>query len=91
MYCWPTQYKVYCSGLIINYFYKADAGPSGCAIWGSYGLGLLEYWDCGFESRLRHECIPPFFYVLLSCVRRGLKLESVTLYFRGTLVCLVFR
>jgi hypothetical protein len=28
--------------------------------------------DCGFESRLRHGCLSASFYVVLSCVGRGL-------------------
>jgi hypothetical protein len=28
--------------------------------------------DRGFESRLKHECLSSYFYVVLSCVGRGL-------------------
>jgi hypothetical protein len=36
---------------------------------GSWPVGC---WDRGFESRLSHGCLSASFYVMLSCVGRGL-------------------
>jgi hypothetical protein len=37
-------------------------------------LGLLEQWDCGFESRLRHGCMSAFLWVVVSCIGTGLEM-----------------
>jgi hypothetical protein len=37
---------------------KLQADPSGRAFSG-VGLRPLVWWDCGFESRWRHGCLPP--------------------------------
>jgi len=48
------------------------AGPNGRAVSGTYCLRPLEHWDRRFESHSRHGCVSAFFYVVLSCVGRGL-------------------
>jgi hypothetical protein len=39
------------------------------------GLGLLEQWECGFESHLRYGCRSAFLCIVLSCIARGILLE----------------
>jgi len=45
------------------------AGPSGLAIQGAFGLGLLEDWDV-FESRSTLGYMSSFICVVLSCADR---------------------
>jgi hypothetical protein len=45
---------------------SVSAGPNSRAVWGMYCL------DPGFEYRSRHGCVSAFFFVVLSCVGRGL-------------------
>jgi hypothetical protein len=39
------------------------------------GLGALEHWDRGFESRSSHGCMSASFRVLLSHISRGLAMD----------------
>jgi len=67
-YTWHHHSDLYNPTLLNSNNIPISAGLNSWAVWGTYCLRSLEYWDRRFESCSGHGCVSAFVYVVLSSV-----------------------